>query len=81
MATCFEVWRKKGERYREVIRMKFKDGTKLRVKCHKQYRGWRTVGATFTYDKYNYGFDEYGARTQCYLVLDLFFCSIQIGRI
>jgi hypothetical protein len=61
--------------------MKFKDGTKLRVKCHKQNRGWRTVGAAFVYDAYYCGFCDYGERIQCYLLLDLFFCSIQIGRI
>ena len=61
--------------------MKFKDGTRLKVRCHKQNKGWRTVGVTFVYDKYCLGFCEYGECTQYYLVLDLFFCSIQIGRI
>ena len=53
--------------------MKFKDGTRLKVRCHKQNKGWRTVGVTFVYDKYCLGFCEYGECTQYYLVLDLFF--------
>ena len=61
--------------------MKFKDGTRLGIKCLKQDRGFHIVGATFTYDKFCYGFEEYGVNTQCYLTFDLFFCSIQIGRI
>jgi hypothetical protein len=61
--------------------MKFKDGTKLMVKCRKQKRGLRTVGAILVYDTYYCDFCDYGEHTQCYLVLDLFFCSIQIGRI
>lgn len=61
--------------------MKFKDGTKLKVRCHKRYKGWRAVGATFVYDAFCCGFEEYGVCTQCYLLIDLFFCSIQIGRI
>jgi hypothetical protein len=60
--------------------MKFKDGTKLRVKCRKQKRGLRTVGAIFVYDTYYCDFCDC-EHTQCYLVLDLFFCSIQIARI
>ena len=60
--------------------MKFKDGTKLGIKCYEQFSGLHTVGATFVYDKTCCGFDD-DFCTECYLMLYLFFVSIEIGRI
>lgn len=65
--------------------MKFKDGTKLGIRCKKYNRAEQHVfGITFHRDKYevfSFEIDDESFATEYYLKLDLFFCSIQIGRI
>jgi hypothetical protein len=60
--------------------MKFKDGTKLGTRFYKQGGSLRIVGVDFICDKACYGVGD-DFCTQCYLELDLFFCSIKVGRI
>ena len=65
--------------------MKFKDGTRLGIRCKKYNRAEPHVfGITFHRDKWElFGFDTVDGSfaTEYYLELDMFFCSIQIGRI
>ena len=65
--------------------MKFKDGTKLGIRCKKYHgAGLCIFGFMFYGDKwdaYDFDTDDSNLVTECYFSIYLFRCEIHIGRI